>query len=170
MYIIMGVSGSGKTFLGKQLAQVISKPFYDADDFHSEASKIKMKSGHALNDMDRLPWLHTLADNINKWSRDGGAILACSALKEDYRKKLSKDNNHITWIVLNGTFKIIQSRLKERNGHFFNPELLKSQFDILELPNYGIHLNINQPTEVLIQSMLDYDKDFIRKHVEKLTF
>jgi len=153
MYIIMGVSGSGKTFLGKQLAKVISKPFYDADDFHSKANKIKMKSGHALNDKDRQPWLHTLANNINTWARDGGAILACSALKEDYRKKLSKGNNHITWIVLNGTFKIIQSRLKERKDHFFNPKLLKSQFDILELPNYGIHLNINQPTEVLIQSI-----------------
>ncbi len=96
MIIIMGVSGSGKTSLGKHLSRITSKPFYDADDFHSTANKEKMNSGQALNDFDRQPWLNQLAKKINQWSSNGGAILACSALKEDYRKTLSKHNAKIT--------------------------------------------------------------------------
>jgi len=91
----MGVSGTGKTSLGKHLSQLTSWPFYDADDFHSEANKSKMKSGDALNDLDRLPWLNLLSLKIEEWSKQGETILACSALKEGYRKILSKHYNSI---------------------------------------------------------------------------
>jgi len=155
MIIIMGVSGSGKTSLGKHLSLVTSKPFFDADDFHSSANKNKMESGKALNDFDREPWLNQLVKKIKEWSSSGGAILACSALKEDYRKILSKDNPKITWVVLSGSFDLIRSRLEKRKDHFFKPELLQSQLDALELPSYGIHLNIDRPVEVLVQLILN---------------
>ncbi len=157
----MGVSGSGKTCLGKQLSQITSKPFYDADDFHSAANKDKMNSGQSLDDFDRQPWLDQLGKKINEWSSNGGAVLACSALKEDYRKTLSKHNTKITWVVLNGSFDVIWSRLKKRKDHFFKPNLLQSQLDALELPNYGIHLNVDQPIETLVQSFLNksYEKE-----------
>ena len=161
MVIIMGVSGSGKTSLGKHLAQITSKPFYDADDFHSSANKDKMNSGQALNDFNRQPWLDQLAKKIKEWSSNGGAILACSALKEDYRKILSKHNTKITWVILNGSFNLIRSRLEKRKDHFFKPELLQSQMNALELPNYGIHLNIDQPVEVLVQSFLN--KSYVKE-------
>ncbi len=151
----MGVSGSGKTLLGKHLALVSSKPFYDADDFHTQANKNKMESGLALNDADRLPWLNDLAEKIEEWSSSEGAVLACSALKEEYRDLLSKHNNNITWVVLNCSFNLIQSRLEKRKNHFFNPKLLQSQLNTLELPEYGIHLDSNQPVEVLVQTVLN---------------
>ncbi|MGB2503330.1 MAG: decarboxylating NADP(+)-dependent phosphogluconate dehydrogenase [Flavobacteriaceae bacterium] len=161
MIIIMGVSGSGKTSLGKHLSRITSKPFYDADDFHSTANKEKMNSGQTLNDFDRQPWLNQLAKKINQWSSNGGAILACSALKEDYRKTLSKHNAKITWVILNGSYDLIRSRLEKRKDHFFKPELLQSQLDTLELPNYGIQLNIDQPVEILAQSFLN--KNYVKE-------
>lgn len=151
----MGVSGTGKTSLGKQLSQSTEWPFYDADDFHPEANKEKMKSGIQLNDSDRKPWLTLLAEKISEWSEKGQAILACSALKEDYRKILSEGNNPIEWVVLNGSFELIKDRLEKRKNHFFNPQLLHSQFDDLELPAYGFHLNIEESITELTATVLN---------------
>ena len=155
MIIIMGVSGSGKTSLGKQLSIRMSKPFYDADDFHTLANKNKMKSGHALTDSDRVPWLLDLATKIKEWTLSGGSILACSALKEEYRTILSKFNNNITWVVLNGSFDLLLPRLTKRKNHFFNPELLQSQLETLELPTYGIHIDCNKPIKQMVQEVID---------------
>ena len=155
MIIIMGVSGSGKTSLGKQLSIQMLKPFYDADDFHTLANKNKMKSGHALTDSDRVPWLLDLATKIKEWTLSGGSILACSALKEEYRTILSKFNNNITWVVLNGSFDLLLPRLANRKNHFFNPELLQSQLETLELPTYGIHIDCNKPIKKMVQEVID---------------
>ncbi|MDG2371416.1 MAG: NADP-dependent phosphogluconate dehydrogenase [Flavobacteriaceae bacterium] len=150
----MGVSGTGKTSLGKQLSQQTTWPFYDADDFHSKSNKDKMKLGLGLEDSDRIPWLSLLAQKIKEWSKKGEAILACSALKEDYRSILSDQNSGITWVVLNGSFKLIQARLKNRKNHFFDPRLLHSQFSVLELPSYGIYLNIEKPLPEMSATLL----------------
>jgi 6-phosphogluconate dehydrogenase len=150
----MGVSGTGKTSLGKQLSQQTTWPFYDADDFHTKSNKDKMKLGLALEDSDRKPWLSFLAKKIQEWSKKGEAILACSALKERYRNILSDQNSEITWVVLNGSFELIQSRLKNRENHFFDSQLLHSQFSALELPSYGIHLCVDQPLSKLSVSLL----------------
>jgi len=155
MIIIMGVSGSGKTSLGKQLSLRMSKPFYDADDFHTLANKNKMKSGHALTDSDRVPWLIDLASKIKEWTLSGGSILACSALKEEYRTILSKFNNNVTWVVLNGSFDLLLPRLTKRKNHFFKPELLQSQLDTLELPTYGIYVDCNKPIKQMVQEVID---------------
>ncbi|WP_222844203.1 gluconokinase [Saccharicrinis aurantiacus] len=154
MVIIMGVSGSGKTTIAQQLSKILNCPFYDADDFHPQSNKDKMANGNPLNDLDRLPWLQKLNEHIMHWSNNGQAILACSALKESYRSILEKGNKDIKWVVLNGDYEQLSSRLNERKGHFFEPKLLQSQLDTLEMPNYGIHVSINQSVEAIVQYVI----------------
>ena len=145
----MGVSGTGKTSLGKKLSQDTNWPFFDADDFHPQSNKEKMKSGLHLTDSDRKPWLEILSKKINEWSANGQVILACSALKEEYRALLSANNKSIQWVVLNGSFDLIKERIESRENHFFNPSLLQSQFNDLEIPSYGIHLDISESVDEL---------------------
>jgi carbohydrate kinase (thermoresistant glucokinase family) len=150
MIVIMGVSGSGKTTIGLQLSNTLGIPFYDADDFHSEENVTKMKQNIPLNDTDRQPWLESLAVNISEWDSKNGAILACSALKESYRKTLASRVNSITWIYLSGSFDIINSRINNRSGHYMKSTLLQSQFDTLEIPEYGIHIDADlDPKEIV---------------------
>lgn len=155
MIIIMGVSGTGKTTIGRQLSLALKCPFYDADDFHPQRNKDKMAKGNPLDDSDRFPWLNTLNIEISKWSVQGQAVLACSALKESYRSILRKGNSNISWIVLNGDYEQLAERLSSRKEHFFAPELLQSQLDTLEVPIYGIHISIHHPIEVIVQLILD---------------
>ena len=145
----MGVSGTGKTSLGKKLSQDTNWPFFDADNFHPQSNKEKMKSGLQLTDSDRKPWLEILSKKLNEWSANGQAILACSALKEEYRALLSANNKSIQWVVLNGSFDLIKERIESRENHFFNPSLLQSQFNDLEIPSYGIHLDISESVDEL---------------------
>jgi carbohydrate kinase (thermoresistant glucokinase family) len=151
----MGVSGSGKTTVGKLLAKELHMGFYDADDFHPQSNVEKMRSNQALTDEDRFPWLQLLAKNIGKWaSEKNGCVLACSALKESYRQILSSNNEAIYWVFLNGKPQVIQSRIESRSAHFMKSDLLKSQFETLEIPEYGFHVSIDQPLELVIQNIL----------------
>jgi len=153
MIIVMGVSGCGKTTVGRQLATKIGVPFFDADDFHSEENIRKMSAGTPLNDADRYPWLEQLASNIDHWSDAGGAVLACSALKEEYRELLSKGNK-IDWVYLHTNFNTIQERMKQRD-HFMNADLLQSQFETLEPPSYGIHVDAALEVTVIISEIIN---------------
>lgn len=151
VYVVMGVSGSGKTTIGKKLAERLDLPFYDADDFHPAANIDKMAAGHSLEDTDRWPWLDTLAKEIVAWSEQRGAVLACSALKEVYRERLFVGAQALArarqcFIYLDAPFDVIKARLALREHHFFDVRLLQSQYDTLEIPNYGIHINVT-PTE-----------------------
>lgn len=148
VYLIMGVSGVGKTTIGRLLAQKMDLPFYDADDFHPEANRNKMAAGLALQDEDRWPWLNALANQIEQWSQEG-AVLACSALKESYRETLNK-NARVSFIFLQASFDNIKERLATRKNHFFSPELLQSQFDTLEVPKKAILVNAHKnPKEIV---------------------
>jgi carbohydrate kinase (thermoresistant glucokinase family) len=150
MIVIMGVSGCGKTTIGKALANQLGLPFFDADDFHPQSNIDKMKQGTPLTDHDRMPWLSLLADNIKTWDELGGAVLACSALKESYRNTLASLSKNMTWIYLKGSFEVIQSRLEQRNMHYMKSGLLQTQFDALEEPDYGIHISIeNHPKQII---------------------
>lgn len=153
VYIIMGVSGSGKTTIGSLLAQRLELPFYDADDFHPEASVKKMQGGQPLTDSDRQPWLKQLNTEISKWNTEKGAVLACSALKESYRNTLTTDHQ-VSWIVLRGDHTTILNRMQDRE-HFMPTSLLQSQFETLELPPYGIHVDIDNTPEVLVNYVLE---------------
>ncbi|MGY5849933.1 NADP-dependent phosphogluconate dehydrogenase [Salegentibacter sp. F14] len=155
VYIVMGVSGVGKTTVGKLIAQQMNLPFYDADDYHTSANVIKMQAGTPLEDKDREEWLNILARRIKMWHQEGGCILACSALKEIYRKRLqSIPQEKLVWIYLFSPFEVIKERLILRKGHFFKPELLTSQFETLEPPNYGIHIDAEAPLDKIIQQIM----------------
>ncbi len=126
--VIMGVSGCGKTTIGKKLSKNIGLPFFDADDFHPKENVEKMKSGIPLNSEDRFPWLNLLANNIEIWNENDGAIIACSSLKEEYREILASKNKDIIWVYLSGEQNLIRARIEQRQGHFMNSNLLVSQF------------------------------------------
>ncbi|MAW93851.1 MULTISPECIES: gluconokinase [unclassified Leeuwenhoekiella] len=151
--LVAGVSGSGKSTIGKLLADRLGLPFKDADDYHPQANVDKMAAGHPLNDADRKPWLETLALEMEKWSKGSGAVLACSALKESYRELLSQKVTP-QWVFLDGSFELLKSRLDNRKGHFFNSELLQSQLDTLEEPDYGIHVSIEPSPEAIVDEIL----------------
>jgi len=138
VYVLFGVSGSGKTTVGKLLAEFLKESFYDADDFHPLSNIEKMKSGIALNDTDRYPWLHILGDQVVRRHENGTAILACSALKREYRELLTT-YGPIRFYLIEGSFELISSRLEQRDEHFMPHSLLRSQFEALDsVPNDGV--------------------------------
>ena len=141
---IMGVSGSGKTTVGLLLSQQTGIPFFDADDFHSAENKAKMAAGHPLNDDDRKDWLITLNSLAIKAAAGKGTIIACSALKQKYRLLLQQGLQQPLWVFLNGNFEQVYQRLQSRDHHFMPPALLQSQFDILEIPEDALVINIEQ--------------------------
>ena len=156
VWIIMGVSGSGKTTIGRMLASELGIPFYDADGFHPPDNIKKMSSGRPLDDQDRKPWLETLAREIRKWNSNDGAVLACSALKKSYRVILaskSRDED-VQFIYLKGDRDTILKRMKSRSGHYMPPELLSSQFDALEEPADAISVSINKTPQVIVNEIL----------------
>lgn len=153
--ILMGVSGCGKTTIGKKLATQLQVPFFDGDDFHPETNIAKMEQQIPLNDKDRNPWLNILAENLNNWGNTSGAVLACSALKETYRQLLTAQKNPIDWIYLSGCYQTIKERLEQRKKHFMKVSLLQSQFDILEVPSYGIHINISENPDHIVSEIIE---------------
>jgi gluconokinase len=146
--VVMGVTGSGKTAVGKVLANQLGWKFFDADDYHSAANKDKMRRGIPLTDQDRKPWLETLAKLIDD-ARDRGdnIVLACSALKHDYQEYLRHHLDLVRYVCLCGPPEVIQKRLASRTGHFMNPALLPSQFEILEPPKDAIRVDVTGTPE-----------------------
>lgn len=150
--VLMGVSGSGKTTVGRLLAHALGVQFMDADDYHPIENKQKMQAGIALDDVDRLPWLRRL-NTLCLEHRGGKMVLACSALKESYRQIL-EENNPIKWVFLNGNFDQILKRLESRSGHYMPPSLLSSQFNDLEPPKEALIVDINQTPERQVKHIL----------------
>ncbi len=156
VYIVMGVSGVGKTTIGKRLAEKLELPFFDADDFHSQANLKLMRRGEPLQDNHRQAWLEELAAHIQKWHKQKGAVLACSALKKKYREQLSSiPKNDLTWIFLHSEYEVIYERIASRKGHYFKPEMLQSQYDILEQPDDGIHVDVQATQEEIIKEIME---------------
>lgn len=145
----MGVSGSGKTTIGRLLSNKTGIPFFDGDDFHSLANKEKMKAGIPLTDEDRRGWLQDLNALAEKESTNKGAIIACSALKEKYRQLLSAHLHKPVWVFLTGSFDLIEQRLTNRAGHFMPAALLQSQFDALEIPQDVFTVKVDLEPEVI---------------------
>lgn len=152
--IICGVSGTGKSTIAKLLADKLQLPFFDGDDFHPEINIQKMQNGIALNDQDRAPWLNILSSKLALWESQNGAVLACSALKETYRKILSTQCKvPIKWVVLNGSEALLTERLNARKGHFFDSHMLASQLNTLELPDYGMIIDIRQTPDEIVTAI-----------------
>jgi len=152
--LLMGVSGSGKTTIGHLLAQDLGWPFYDGDDFHPRANIDKMRQGIPLTDADRDSWLTALRQQIDTLVNNRQpAVLACSALKQAYRDRLSKGQPEVCFVYLKGSYDLIRQRLLARHGHFMPTDLLKSQFDTLEEPEDVPAIDISQTPEVIVNSI-----------------
>jgi gluconokinase len=133
--VVMGVSGSGKSKVGRILARKLKIKFVDADSFHSEENIAKMRNGTPLTDEDRLPWLAALHDAIEGWIASGtNVVLACSALKQSYRNILTVDPGQVRFAYLKGSYELFLSRLASRRHHFMKKSMLASQFASLEEP------------------------------------
>ena len=149
--LLMGVSGSGKSTVGRLLADTLGWTFCDADDLHPPANLEKMRQGIPLEDTDRMPWLQLLADRIDGWLLHGtDAVMACSALRESYRRMLVPDPTRVRVVHLTGDFSLIEARLRTRSGHFMPPALLRSQFEALEAPADAIVVDVALPPEEIV--------------------
>ena len=150
LIILFGVSGSGKSTIGKKLSKDLKFKFIEGDDFHSINNINKMKRRLALNDNDREEWLQALNNKLKNQSIN--TVLACSALKEKYRKKLIRGLDiNIFWFCLKGEFDLINQRLKKRNNHFFSSSLLQSQYDIIEYPDYCNFIDISESKNKIVE-------------------
>ena len=149
--VIMGVSGSGKTTIGKLLAVRLSCEFLDGDDFHPPENVAKMTVGTPLTDADRRPWLELLNGKLQEQEN---AVLACSALRESYRETLSRGLADCRFVHLRGSIELIRSRLADRKHRYMPASLLESQFATLEPPAGAIVVDIAQPPERCVQEIL----------------
>ncbi|MEC4806872.1 MAG: gluconokinase [Jaaginema sp. PMC 1079.18] len=148
--ILMGVSGSGKTTIGRLLAPRINGIFQDADWFHPTTNIQKMSRGEALTDEDRNLWLDVLSNAIEHWNQEEKPyILACSALKHQYRDRLQFNNDGASFVYLKGSKSLIRDRLQNRQNHFMSSALLDSQFAALEEPHNAIEVNIDATPDAI---------------------
>ena len=152
---IMGVAGSGKTTIGQKLSAKTGFAFYDADYFHPQENIDKMKAGQPLTDEDRWPWLDNIHSFVAKQLETNNLILACSALKEIYRERLSRGiEDQCRWVYLNGSYETILQRMQCRTGHYMPAALLQSQFDALEVPASNISVDIALPPEEIVDEIV----------------
>jgi gluconokinase len=153
--IVMGVAGSGKTTVGKSLANHLGWDYYDADDSHSPENVAKMANGVPLNDSDRAAWLASLHDLISaSLKADRPGVLACSALKERYRQHLLKGNPDVQIVYLKGDYDLIWSRIAARQDHYMKPQMLRSQFEVLEEPSDALTIDVSMSVEEIVQEIL----------------
>lgn len=158
--LLMGPAGSGKTTVGKLLADQLSWEFVDGDDFHPPANIAKMSQGIPLTDEDRLPWLQSIRDAMLQWQAQGrSAVVACSALKRSYRVLLGIGSNakDIKLVYLKGTYDLLLERLHSRTGHYMKEQMLASQLTDLEEPADAITINISRSPEQIVSE--------VRKHL-----
>lgn len=168
VFIVMGVSGSGKSVVASQVSQQLGTAFLDGDFLHPRANIQKMSEGHPLNDQDRQPWLRAINDAAFAMQRTQAiSIIVCSALKKSYRDILREGNENLNFIYLNGDFETIESRLKARKGHFFKPQMLVTQFATLEEPAADeqdvMTIDINHAVEQVVAATVTAIKSVTEK-------
>jgi gluconokinase len=149
--VVMGVSGSGKSTMGKLLADRLGFPFLDADEFHPPANVAKMASGTPLTDADRWPWLALLNEKLKQ---EQNAVLACSALKQSYREALALGLSDCRVVHLRGSPELIRARLAERKHRYMPASLLDSQFATLEAPKGAIEVDIAESPDACVDAVV----------------
>ena len=157
VFVVMGVAGSGKSTLGRQLAASFGCSFFDADDFHPAANVARMAAGLPLDDALRGPWLARLRALLaGHLARGAPAVLACSALKRAYREQLSGGDARVVFIFLDGSYELVRARLAARSGHFMPEGLLRSQFATLEPPgpDEALVVGIDRPVADILAAIL----------------
>jgi carbohydrate kinase (thermoresistant glucokinase family) len=156
--VMMGVSGSGKTTVGRQVANRLGWLFKEGDDLHPPANIAKMKTATPLTDVDRAPWLAALARWIDGWRRAGvSGVITCSALKRAYRRGLAQGRPEVRFVYLSGDAPLLEKRLADRQGHFMPASLLASQLADLEAPapdEGAIVVPVDQSVEAQVQHIL----------------
>jgi gluconokinase len=151
--IVMGVVGSGKTTVGRLLAEQLGWGFADADDFHSPSNVEKIRKGVALDDDDRRPWLESLRAAISQWiAEKRNYVLACSALKSSYRRELSVGTD-VRFVYLKGSAELIAERLRFRHGHFADAQILASQFADLQEPEDAVTVEIAATPQQIVREI-----------------
>lgn len=158
VYVIIGVSGCGKSTVGQALAARLGCPFYDGDDFHPLENVVKMAGGTPLTDSDRVPWLGRLAELIaGTVAGEQTAVLACSALKKAYRDRLRVSDN-VQFVYLHGEFDLIWQRMQLRQGHYMKASMLQSQFAALEppTPQQAWWVTIDAPIGQIVDAIVSY--------------
>lgn len=157
--LVCGVSGSGKTTIGTLLARRLGWVYAEADAFHPPANVAKMAAGHPLDDADRAPWLAAIGAFADETTRAGRpAVITCSALKRVYRDVLRKGRPNLHMVFLEAPYEVIRERLAGREGHFFPPELLASQFRDLEAPGPDeriLSVAVDDAPERIVERLLD---------------
>jgi gluconokinase len=152
--VLMGVSGCGKTTVGERLAAELGWAFIEGDDYQPPENVRKMSSGVPLTDEDRWPWLERLRAAVEARAGAGeSAVVACSALKEVYRRFLVGGIADALIVHLRGDFETIEARLRARTGHFFDPALLASQFETLEEPAGALTVEITRSPEQIVAAL-----------------
>jgi gluconokinase len=156
IYLVMGVTGSGKSTVGKMLAERLGWVYLEADDFHSAANKEKMHRGEPLTEADRLPWLMAMHVELQKQEAlEKNAVLACSALREEYRQILLQGLKNSKLIYLRGSRELIADRLTQRKHHFAGVSILDDQFATLEEPrNADVTVDIKEQPEEIVEEIL----------------
>jgi len=154
LVVVMGVSGSGKSSVGVGIAERLGLPYIEGDDFHPPENVAKMASGKPLDDNDRWPWLESLHQKLLAAATSGsGCVMVCSALKKSYRDLLRDGLPEPLHIVyLHGEPELLLERLGDRDGHFFPPALLDSQFEALEEPKSALRVSIEPSLEEVIEN------------------
>ena len=153
--ILMGVSGCGKTTVGRALSKRLDWPFYDGDDYHPVENVEKMAAGIPLTDDDRYPWLvklnQLIADNL---AENRSIILACSALKTWYRELLAKGNPSVIFVYLKGDFELIFRRMQARDAHYMKAAMLESQFADLEEPQDALMVRVDKNPDEIVDDLI----------------
>jgi len=160
VFVLMGVSGSGKSAVANAVAHELKAAFLDGDFLHPRANIEKMSAGHPLNDDDRWPWLQAINDAAFAMQRTNEvSLIVCSALKKTYRDRLRKGNKNLSFVYLKGDAETIESRLRARKGHFFKPQMLVTQLATLEEPGSDesdvLAVNINQTLDEVVAETLN---------------
>ncbi len=156
--LLTGVSGCGKTTVGRHLARRRNWVFHDGDDFHPLANVEKMSRGQPLTDEDRQPWLDALKELLRRLDRENtSAAVACSALKRAYRRQLADACPGAFFVFLRGDYELFARRLKNRRGHYFKPRLLRSQFEALEPPgpDEALAVDASLPPEEIVSVIIN---------------
>jgi gluconokinase len=157
--IVMGVSGCGKSTVGGRVAALRGAIFLDADDFHSEENRRKMKSGIPLTDSDRMPWLRSLRERILLCETAGiPLVVACSALRANYRRILDGNGRDrlLGWAWLDGPAELLANRMRQRGKHFMPETLLESQLATLEAPGEALRLSVENPPAALARHITEF--------------
>ena len=153
--VLMGVSGSGKSTIGTLLAETLGWQYADSDSFHPPANVDKMSLGIPLDDVDRLPWLESLRSEIRKWlAEHKRGVMACSALKGNYRHILNVDSEQVRFVYLKGDHALFAARLAQRKGHFMKASMLDSQLDTLEEPRDALSVDASMAPPAIVDEII----------------